>query len=148
MKLEVLERLARQAAEMSGLDLYHAEWTGGRSGILRVFIEGPAGVTIRDCENVSRDLSVLLDVEDPIPGRYTLEVSSPGLDRRLFTPAHYAANIGAEVEVKTKTARDGRKKFVGKLAEADDSGFLLEEAQAKARFPYSEVEAVRLIVKF
>ena len=83
--------------------------------MLRLYIDSPSGVTADDCERVSRQVSGVLDVEDPIGDRYVLEVSSPGLDRILFKPEQYLANLGAQVQVRLTVPFDGRRQFTGVL---------------------------------
>ena len=83
-------------------------------------------VSVEDCESVSREVSALLDVEDPIPSAYTLEVSSPGVDRVLRTPAHFERFVGARVLVELEAPRDGRRRYTGKLLTVDASGIELE----------------------
>lgn len=149
MKTDTVQRLAREAADLCGVELYHVEWSSGQRGILRVTIDRPEGVTVGDCERVSRELGTLLDVEDPVPGRYTLEVSSPGLDRRLYTPAHFRAHVGREIDVRLRVAVDGSRRFTGALEEPGDEGFSLLAADgARRRFVWGDVETARLIVKF
>jgi len=151
MNQELLNRLARTAADICQVQLYHLDCAArGRKAIVRVFIDKPGGVTVADCERVSRELSALLDVEDPIPTTYNLEVSSPGLERRLYVPEHYCGHIGREVEVKTTQASaEGRKKWLGVLEQADDSGFVIRsEEDGIVRFEYPAVESCRLRFKF
>jgi ribosome maturation factor RimP len=93
--------------ELSDLELK----LGGRDGIVRVFIDKPEGVDLTDCEIVSKQLSAVLDVEDPLPGHYTLEVSSPGLDRKLTKPEHFQRFLGELVRVKLRFPLAGRRNF-------------------------------------
>jgi ribosome maturation factor RimP len=147
MDTALLHKVAQQAADACQVELYHLEWlASGRRNLLRVFIDKPEGVTVGDCERVSRELSVLLDVEEPIRGRYVLEVSSPGMDRRLHLPAHYRANVGRAVEVKTLRADEkGRRKWVGTLESAEDDGFVLAlEGGERKSYRYAEIESCRL----
>jgi len=116
-----IEILLTPAVEALGCELWGLEYLSqGRRSRLRVFIERPEGVTVEDCERVSREVSDLLDVEDVIPAAYTLEVSSPGMDRILFKAAHFAANVGAVVDVRLNFPLDGRKHIVGVLAGIED----------------------------
>jgi len=87
---------------------------GGR-GLLRIYIDSVSGVTLDDCEMVSKQVGALLDVEDPLPGSYVLEVSSPGLDRRLRTAAHFERFIGEEIKIQLSRAQEGRRRFRGRL---------------------------------
>ncbi len=150
MDMELLQKVVRQATDACGVELYHLEWlTSGRRNFLRIFIDKPGGVTVGDCERVSREASVLLEVEEPVRVKYVLEVSSPGMDRRLHVPAHYRANLGHPVEVKANRADEsGRRKWVGVLESADDGGFAISlEGGERKEFRYAEVESCRLQIK-
>lgn len=132
-----------------GLELVEVEWVPGRNqGILRVFIDtlADAGrhVGVDDCEQVSRAVSALLDVEDPIPGAYSLEVSSPGFDRLLRTRAHYQRFAGSRVKVELLAPRDGRKRYTGTLSAVDERGIELEVDGQKVDLPFAEIGKSRL----
>ncbi len=100
--------------EALGLELWGVEYSRhGRRATLRVFIDCLSGVTVDDCARVSRQVSAILDVEDPIQSGYTLEVSSPGLERPLFTLPQYERFLGAEVKLRLREPRNGRRKFAG-----------------------------------
>lgn len=121
-----LEQLILPILASYGLELADLELKGeGRRHMLRVFIDKPGGVTLDDCAEVSRDVSALFEVEDPIEGAYTLEVSSPGLDRPLKKPRDFERQIGRLVRIKTTALLDpdgrghGRKTFVGELLGVD-----------------------------
>lgn len=97
-----------------GLDLWGIEHIQqGRYSTLRIYIERADGITIEDCEKVSRQVSAILDVDEPISGEYTLEVSSPGLDRPLFTAEQFEQYKGSEVNVRMRSPVEGRRKFKG-----------------------------------
>ena len=104
-----------------GFDCVHVEYqAAGKHSALRVFIDGENGVTVDDCAVVSRQLGVVLDVEDIVPGAYHLEVSSPGLDRVLGSQADFEAQVGEEVRIQSKEAIDGRRRWAGKLERVED----------------------------
>ncbi len=127
---EIIERVT----EREGLEFVHAEMTGGRNPILRVYIDKPGGVTIDDCTAVSDRLSLVLDVEDLIPHQYTLEVASPGLDRGLFKEADYERFAGLPCHVKMSEAVAGQRNFHGRLIGLDREGevaAVVEEANGK-----------------
>ena len=112
-----------------GLDLWGVELLQqGKYSLLRIYIEREEGVMIEDCEKVSRQVSALMDVEDPIAGEYTLEVSSPGLDRPLFRIEHYSQYVGSEVDLKLRRPLDGRRKFKGQIIKVSGGivGLLVE----------------------
>ena len=109
--------LALRVAQERGLELFNVEVaSGARQPIVRVFIDKPAGVTHEDCAAVSLHLGTLFDVEDFIPGAYTLEVSSPGLERDLFRLSEYEAHIGSLAKLKTREALAGQRNFRGRIA--------------------------------
>jgi ribosome maturation factor RimP len=119
-KQEQLQALIAPVAESLGCELWGLEYlTQGRYTTLRLFIDGPDGVTLEDCEKVSRQVSSVMDVEDPIEGEYTLEVSSPGMDRPLYTANQYARYVGEQINVRLRLARDGRRKFKGTILSVD-----------------------------
>src|SRR5882724_12827689 len=103
-----------------GYELVELEYAAGRTqAVVRIFIDQPAGISVDDCERVSRDVAALLDVDDPIPTAYTLEVSSPGFDRVLRTPAHFERFVGSRVWLELRAARDGRRRYTGQLTSFD-----------------------------
>lgn len=137
-----LEGLFAPVVSGLGMELYGLELAGGEGQmIVRVYIERDGGVTIDDCAKVSRHLGLLLDVEDPIPGRYALEVSSPGLERPLFTPAQAASHVGATVEVRLHAPLPdvpGRRNFKGELTgvEGDTMHVVVDGASYALPFPH------------
>jgi len=116
----------------------------GRSSLLRVYIDSDSGITLEDCERVSRRLSGILDVEDPIAGEYLLEVSSPGLDRLLFTGAQYEQFIGELVKVRLSAAIEQRKRITGRIRGVTDQTVILHEAGREFHVPLAAIERGRL----
>lgn len=113
-KQELLTQLIIPVVESLNCELWGLDYlTQGRYTTLRIYIDAPEGVSLEDCEKVSRQVSAVMDVEDPIDGEYTLEVSSPGLDRPLFTEAHYARYVGETVSLRLRIAQAGRRRFKG-----------------------------------
>jgi ribosome maturation factor RimP len=113
---ERLRRLLEPSVVGLGCELVGIELQGqGLRSLLRLYIDRPEGVTLDDCERVSHQVSGLLDVEDPIRGAYTLEVSSPGLERPLFTPAHFERFVGERIKVKLDVPVEGRRSVTGVL---------------------------------
>ena len=109
------------AVKVAGCILWGIEFISqGRHSILRVFIDKEDGITLEDCEAVSHQVSAVLDVEDPIKTEFNLEVSSPGLDRPLFTFAQFAQFVGEEVQVRLKMAVAGKRKFTARLEKAEN----------------------------
>ena len=115
---EIIERVTTR----EGMEFVHAEMTGGKSPILRVYIDKPGGVTLDDCVAVSQRVSLILDVEDVIPHQYTLEVASPGLDRGLYKEADYERFAGLPAHVRIAEAINGQRNFHGKLIGLDREG--------------------------
>ena len=145
-----LEGLIAPVVAGLGLELYGLELAGGEGQlIVRVYIEREGGVTIDDCATVSRHIGLLLDVEDPIPGRYALEVSSPGLERPLFTPAQAAAHVGATVEVRLHAPLPdvpGRRNFKGELTAVEGDTMHVVVDGVGYALPFSHVGKCRLRV--
>jgi ribosome maturation factor RimP len=128
-----------------GYELVDLEYVPGRThAVVRVFIDRLAGVGLDDCERVSHELSALLDVEDPVPVGYTLEVSSPGLDRVLRTPAHFQRFVGERIWLELRAAREGRRRYTGRLEACDGEGIELNVDGAMVRVPFAEVSRARL----
>jgi ribosome maturation factor RimP len=128
-----------------GYELVELEQTSGRgSAVVRLFIDSPEGVGLKDCERVSREVSALLDVEDPIPTAYSLEVSSPGFDRVLRTPAHFARFVGSRVAVELAAPRDGRRRYTGTLLGVEDPGIALEVDGQRVAIAFAEIGKARL----
>ncbi|RTZ72545.1 MAG: ribosome maturation factor RimP [Gammaproteobacteria bacterium] len=114
---KAIEELVRGVVEAMGYELVGVQYLTGQPGgnVLRVYIDKEGGVQLDDCTAVSHQLSGVLDVEDPIPGNYNLEISSPGLDRPLFEPAHYQRYIGQQVNIRLDPSIGGRRKYKGTL---------------------------------
>jgi len=128
-----------------GYELVELEYAAGRSNaMLRLFIDRPEGIRVEDCERVSREAAALLDVEDPIPTAYTLEVSSPGFDRVLRVPAHFARFVGERVFVELRAPRAGRRRYTGTLLASDDSGITVEVDKQKVEVPFGDIAKARL----
>jgi ribosome maturation factor RimP len=128
-----------------GFELVELEYAAARAhGLLRVFIDRDGGVGLEDCAGVSRELSALLDLEDPIPGPYTLEVSSPGFDRVLRTRAHFGRFVGSRVFVELKEPRAGRRRYTGRLLTVDDAGIALEVDCEHVAVAFTEIGKARL----
>jgi ribosome maturation factor RimP len=129
------EDLACRACALNGVELYHVECPDPRSrrgGVLRVFIDHhEGGVTHEDCIRVSRQLSALLDVEDPFAGSYTLEVSSPGMERGLYTPKHFETNAGKPVRLRTYAPVEGRRRFDARLLRTENGRVVLDVEEGR-----------------
>jgi len=142
---ERLIALIEPLLERLGYELVQLDYSAGRAhALVRVFVDRPDGVTLDDCARISRELSALLDVEDPIPTAYTLEVSSPGFDRVLRTQAHFGRFVGSRVFVELKEPRDGRRRYTGKLLTVDEAGIALEVDRERVRMAFDEIGKARL----
>ena len=141
-----VQRLIEPTIERLGYELSDLELKlGGRSGLLRVFIDRTHSVGLEDCAVVSRQGSAILDVEDPLPGNYTLEVSSPGLDRKLTKPEHFSRYLGEVVRVKLRFPLEGRRNFRGPLKSADTEIIAIEVDGELHSLPIATIESARLV---
>jgi ribosome maturation factor RimP len=141
-----IRALLEPAVERLGYELIDLELRfSGRQGALRLFIDRPDGVGLDDCEKVSRAVSALLDVEDPIPGHYDLEVSSPGLDRKLTKLAHFQRFTGETLKVQMRFPIEGRRRFRGRLLSADEKNIVLEVDGTQHRLPLATIDSARLV---
>ena len=146
---DTVAALAAPIVEGAGCSLWDVEYVKeAGTWFLRVYIDKEGGVSIDDCEAVSRPLSDALDEADPIEGSYTLEVSSAGADRVLKKPEHFVQFQDAEVEVKLYRPRDGRKDFVGLLRAQEDGDVTLDVGGTPMTFEKKEIALVRLYPRF
>ena len=145
---DTVAALALPVVEEAGCTLWDVEYVK-EAGVwfLRLYIDKEGGVSIDDCEAVSRPLSDLLDEADPIEGSYTFEVSSAGADRALKKRPHFAKYLGAEVEVKLYRPREGRKELVGTLKDYRDGDVVLETGGGETILTRQEIALVRLYVR-
>lgn len=130
--------------ELIGLEFIRA----GKHSTLRVYIDSENGVDVDDCADVSRQVSAVLDVEDPITTEYNLEVSSPGMDRPLFKAEHYAAVVGETISLKLHLAHDGRRNFKGELVKSDEQCFTLLVDNESFELAYDNVLKANLVPQF
>ena len=145
---DAVAALALPVVEKAGCALWDVEYVKeAGTWFLRIYIDKEGGVSIDDCEAVSRPLSDLLDQADPIEGSYTFEVSSAGADRALKKPEHFARFQGAEVEVRLYRPREGRKEFVGVLKGYESGDVTLDISGAETRFTKQEIALVRLYLR-
>lgn len=129
-----------------GYELLGAEFGQAENGqTLRIYIDKPQGIDMEDCATVSRQLNAVLDVEDTIKSAYLLEVSSPGIDRPLFTEAHFHAQVGEQVKVKMAEAVNGRRSFKGELVAVNDNTATVEVDGIDYELPIDAVEQAHLI---
>lgn len=146
MITDELETLLTPEVERLGFELVDVEYqAAGGSSVLRVFIDKEGGISVDDCALVSDGVSGILDVEDPIPSEYTLEISSPGLDRPLRRPAHFEKYAGELIKVKMVKGFVGRKRIKGVLAGVQDEAVLLDVDGERMQLPMSQIDSARLV---
>jgi ribosome maturation factor RimP len=148
----IAARMAPALGEL-GLECLGVEWSAGHGGgVLRVYIDSLAhdggaegGVGVDDCEAASREISALLDVDDPIAGHYVLEVSSPGIERPLFNAGQFARFIGEEAKVTLKLPRNGRRRLRGKIAAVDGERIGMDVDGVRQDIEQDEIESAHLV---
>ena len=158
---ELQELLAPAVADL-GLELLGVEWhPAAEHSLLRLYIdvaadspraadvedEGPRGVTVEDCEAVSREVEAVLDINDPIPGRYQLEVSSPGIDRPLFSAAQFARHLGETVKLQLRLPIEGRRRFQGRIdrVDIDEQRIVLDVEEGELILSHDSIEKARIV---
>ncbi|TBR42424.1 ribosome maturation factor RimP [Marinomonas agarivorans] len=147
----VLIELIRPVVEGLGYHFWGMEYLSqGKDSVLRIFIENPSenGTDVEDCAKVSRQVSSILDVEDPITGEYNLEVSSPGLDRPLFELDQYKEYIGALVSLRLRVPFDGRRKFKGQLTGVEGEDIVLRVDQEEYLLPIDLIDKANIVPEF
>jgi ribosome maturation factor RimP len=137
LEIDKVREIAERVAASSGLEVVEVELRGGgKARMLRLVIDKPAGITHEDCAHVSREVGTILDVEDAISGSYTLEVSSPGLDRKLIRPEDYERFTGSRIKLTTQQPVNGNRHFEGRLESFEDGRLTLDlNAARKKRRP-------------
>jgi len=161
--LDRIQEIVDRVAVSSGLEVVDVElWGGGKARMVRIFIDKPGGVTHDDCSNFSREIGTIFDVEDAVPGgSYTLEVSSPGLDRKLTKPTEFERFSGSLVKLMTRNPINGNRHFEGRLEWLGEGRIGLElagrkkskkqeavEAGAKVEIELANVEKANLVPEF
>lgn len=149
--LMLAERIAKLIAptiEAMGFDLVRVQLSGSQRPTLQVMAEPASGraMSVDDCAEISRAISALLDVEDPIAGTYSLEVSSPGIDRPLTKPKDYERFLGHEAKLETNAPIDGRKRFKGAIKAVDAKAVELTVEGAGIRIPFADIHKAKLVL--
>ena len=148
-KLEQLQALLAPVVEALGYQCWGIEFLSqGRHSLLRVYIDKADGILVDDCEIVSRQLSGVLDVEDPISSEYTLEVSSPGMDRPLFTLEQFAAFVGEQAKIKLRSPFDGRRNFQGLLRGVEEQDVVVQVDDHEYLLPIDLIDKANIIPRF
>ena len=135
--------LAAPLVDREGMEIVDIEfrYEGSRGGkILRLYLDKEGGPNVDDLSRVSHQLSELLDTQDVVPGTYTLEVSSPGINRSLKRPEHFARFVGKRIRVRTRDRIDGRRSFLGTLQEVLENQITLKQEGAQYQIPFSVIE--------
>lgn len=145
-KAQQIADMLQQTVEALGFDLWGVEYLSqGRHSVLRVYIDRPEGIGVEDCAAVSEQVSSVLDVEDPISGEYTLEVSSPGVDRLLFKPEQYVGYVGEWIDLRLRSAFDGRRKFKGVLKGLEGEDVVIQVDDHEYLLPHDTIEKARVL---
>lgn len=144
--LSKVEAIAERVAQSAGLEVVEVELKGGgQNRFLRISIDKPEGVTHADCEAFSHEVGVILDVEDPIPGHYTLEVSSPGVERKLVKFKDFERFAGKKIKAVLREPVENSRRWEGTLARCADGLITLETQEGKTiQFPFDQVEKANL----
>lgn len=146
---ERLTEMFEPVASALGCELWGVEYMAqGRRALLRVYIDKEGGIGVDDCEKVSRQVSSVLDVEDPIQSEYTLEVSSPGMDRPLFKLEQFEVSVGETVAVRLRLPFEGRRKFTGLLKGIENEEIVLEVDNEEYVLPYELVDKANIVPQF
>ncbi|MUM76056.1 ribosome maturation factor RimP [Pseudodesulfovibrio sp. F-1] len=146
---DTLAELIRPEVEAIGCRLWGlTSPSKGQRRIIRIYIDGHDGVTIDQCAEVSRQVGLLLEVEDIIPGAFILEVSSPGMDRRFFSTAQMNDYTGSQVAALLHEARDGRRKVIGTLVRVDETEFTVKEDGQETTLAWNDLKEVRIVPEF
>jgi ribosome maturation factor RimP len=141
--------LIGEVVEGEGFELVHVEYVPrGTSPILRAYVDRPGGITISDCAELSRRISVLLDIEDFIPSQYVLEVSSPGLERPLFTERDYRKYKGQEIRLTTVEKIEGQRNFTGVIEDFRDQVLWLDCRNRTLLIPLASIKRAHLVYRF
>lgn len=136
-----VQALIEPGISAMGYELLGVEYLSqGRHSVLRIYIDHVDGIGVEDCQAVSRQISGVLDVEDPIQGQYNLEVSSPGLERPLFSLAQYARFVGENVAIRLGAPLDGRRKFSGRLKAVENEEVVIEQDGEEFVIPYASID--------
>ena len=146
--LDRIRDAAERAARSAGVEVVDVEWKVGKDRFLRIYIDKPEGVSHSDCQAVSEQLGVLLDLEDLIPGsRYILEVSSPGLDRKLTKPAEYERFVGRLARISTTEPVAGANFFEGRLAGYAEGRVKIDVKGSIIEVPFAGIRKANLVVE-
>ena len=144
--IEKVRAIAEKAGAERGIEVVNVDITGTkRDSVVRIFIDKEGGVTLEDCTNISRDVEAILDLADPIPTRYVLEVSSPGIERELYSIKDFVRFQGQLAKVKLKNELDGQKTFVGPISAIEGNSITIEDrTRGTVSFEYEDISKANL----
>ena len=147
MMQDELEQLLSPTISDMGYELWGFEYLSqGRHSLLRIYIDKLDGIGIKDCQEVSKQVSALLDVEDPIPGNYSLEISSPGITRPLFNSGQYQRYVGHPIQVKTYKSVKGKRRLLGTIVSVSESTLVLDINNEHQELLFSNIVKANLTV--
>lgn len=145
----LLTDLVKPVAEALGVDLWGVEYLShGKQSIVRIYIDHADGIDVDDCAKVSRQVSSVFDVEDPIMGEYTLEVSSPGMERPLFTLEQFGFHVGEQVKVRLRIPFEGRKNFSGQLTAIEQGDVVVAVDRDEYLLPFDLIDKANIVPSF
>ncbi|QJD72123.1 ribosome maturation factor RimP [Marinobacterium sp. LSUCC0821] len=148
-KLKLLQELIEPVVQGLDLELWGIEYNAaGKTSMLRIYIDSPHGVSVDDCARVSHQVSGVMDVEDPISENYTLEVSSPGMDRPLYTLAQYEEFVGHVIQLRLRSPYEGRRKFKGILNGVEGEDVLLVVDNTEYLLPLDLIDRANVVPQF
>jgi ribosome maturation factor RimP len=146
LTIDRIRELAKTIADAKSFEIVHIEVAGTkRDSVVRIFIDKPEGITLDDCSSLSSELGELLDSEDLIPGRYVLEVSSPGIERELYSIGDMKRFVGSLIKAKMRSAYSGQKTFVGELSSVEGDEFTMDDRTiGEITLPFKDVQKANL----
>ncbi|MFC3853943.1 ribosome maturation factor RimP [Salinispirillum marinum] len=148
-KVDEIITLSQPVVEGLGFELWGVEYSAqGKHSTLRIYIEHENGIKVEDCSSVSHQLAAVYDVEDPITNAYTLEVSSPGMDRPLFTLAQYQRFEGHMVKIRLKFPFEGKRKYEGIIAGVEDEHIVLQHGEFEYLLPFEQIDKANIVPVF
>ncbi|MDF1822864.1 MAG: ribosome maturation factor RimP [Alcanivoracaceae bacterium] len=147
-RTEDIKALLKPVIEGMGYEFWGLEYLQGRGAVLRIFIDSDNGIDVDDCADVSHQVSGVLDVEDPIPGEYNLEVSSPGMDRPLFEREQWSRYIGEKAQVRLLAAINGKRRFTAEIVAVEDEHLVLSVDGEPLEVPFTQVDRANLVATF
>lgn len=147
-RTDELKALLAPVVEAMGYQFWGLDYIQGRGAVLRIFIDSENGITVDDCADVSHQVSGVLDVEDPIPGEYNLEVSSPGMERPLYTIEQFAMYVGEQVQLKLLAPIAAKRRLKGTLDAVEGEELVVKVGNEVLRVPFSQVDRANLVATF